>query len=237
MAALGVARLDDRDLLVEAGGGLVVAALGDVSRRGPAGGAVAGGPGAPPRRERGPPPPPPGPERRAAAELRKRLTQQPPGVWTLVYDSFDPARQGLREALCALGNGYFVTRGALPEAEADDVHYPGTYVAGLYDRAETEVAGRMVDNEDLVNVPNGRPLAGRDDRAWAEAAGRRSENEDLVNVPNSPPLRFRIAGGGWFDARRSDVVEHRFELDMRRGMLSRDVTWQDAEGRRTQMNQ
>ncbi|MFL6102900.1 MAG: glycoside hydrolase family 65 protein, partial [Actinomycetes bacterium] len=146
-------------------------------------------------------------ERRVAAELRQRHTERPPSVWTLVYDSFDPARQGLREALCALGNGYFVTRGALPEAEADDVHYPGTYVAGLYDRAETEVAGRMVENEDLVNVPN-----------WL-------------------PLRFRIAGGEWFDARRSDVVEHRFELDMRRGMLSRDVTWQDAEGRRTQMNQ
>jgi trehalose/maltose hydrolase-like predicted phosphorylase/beta-phosphoglucomutase-like phosphatase (HAD superfamily) len=187
MAALGVARLDDRDLLVEAGADLVVTSLDDVSRRALAEGQLE--------------------ERRAAAELRRRLTQQPPGVWTLVYDSFDPARQGLREALCALGNGYFVTRGALPEASADDVNYPGTYVAGLYDRAETEVAGRMVENEDLVNVPN-----------WL-------------------PLRFRIAGGEWFDARRSDVVEHRFELDMRRGMLNRDLTWQDAEGRRTRINQ
>ncbi|MCU1617919.1 MAG: Beta-phosphoglucomutase hydrolase, partial [Frankiales bacterium] len=187
MAAVGVSRLDDRDLLVEAGADLVVTSLDDVSRRALAEGLLE--------------------ERRAAAELRKRLTQQPPGVWTLVYDSFDPARQGLREALCALGNGYSVTRGALPEAEADDVNYPGSYVAGLYDRAETEVSGRMVENEDLVNVPN-----------WLS-------------------LRFRIAGGQWFDARNSDVVEHRFELDMRRGVLNRDVTWRDAEGRRTHINQ
>ncbi|MCU1620068.1 MAG: beta-phosphoglucomutase family hydrolase [Modestobacter sp.] len=187
MAALGVARLDDRDLLMEAGADLVVTTLDDVSRR-----ALAQG-----RLE----------ERRAAAEIRNRHTQQPPSVWTLVYDSFDPARQGLREALCALGNGYLVTRGALPEAEADDVNYPGTYVAGLYDRAETNVAGRLVENEDLVNVPN-----------WL-------------------PLRFRISGGDWFDARRSDVVDHRFELDMRRGMLTRHLTWQDAEGRRTSMTQ
>jgi trehalose/maltose hydrolase-like predicted phosphorylase/beta-phosphoglucomutase-like phosphatase (HAD superfamily) len=187
MAALGVARLDDRDLLLEAGADLVVTTLDDVSRR-----AVLAG-----RLE----------ERRAAAEIRKRHTQQPPSVWTLVYESFDPARQGLREALCALGNGYMVTRGALPEAEADDVNYPGTYVAGLYDRAETEVAGRMVENEDLVNVPN-----------WL-------------------PLRFRIAGGDWFDARSADVAEHRFELDIRRGVLTRDLTWQDAEGRRTSMTQ
>ncbi|MFL6267269.1 MAG: HAD-IA family hydrolase, partial [Actinomycetes bacterium] len=127
MAGLGVARLDDRDLLLGAGADLVVTTLDDVSRRALREGALE--------------------ERRAAAEMRKRRTQQPPDVWTLVYDSYDPARQGLREALCALGNGYFVTRGALPEAEADDVHYPGTYVAGLYDRAETEVAGRMVENE------------------------------------------------------------------------------------------
>jgi beta-phosphoglucomutase-like phosphatase (HAD superfamily) len=122
MAALGVARLDDRDLLVEAGADLVVPTLDDISLP-----VLASG-----RPE----------ERPVAAELRQRHTEQPPSVWTLVYDGFDPARQGLREVLCAVGNGYFVTRGALPEAGADDVHYPGTYVAGLYNRAKTEIAGR-----------------------------------------------------------------------------------------------
>ena len=38
-----------------------------------------------------------------------------------------------------------------------------------------------------------------------EVAGREVENEDLVNVPNWLPLRFRIAGGEWFDAQRADV--------------------------------
>ena len=54
--------------------------------------------------------------------------------WILSYDGFDPKEEGLREALCTLGNGYFATRGAAPESAADDVHYPGTYVAGCYDR-------------------------------------------------------------------------------------------------------
>jgi trehalose/maltose hydrolase-like predicted phosphorylase/beta-phosphoglucomutase-like phosphatase (HAD superfamily) len=187
MAALGVARLDDRDMLLAAGADLVVTTVDDVSLRALAEGRLA--------------------ERRAAAELRQRLTQRPPSVWTLTYDSFDPARQGLREALCALGNGYLVTRGALPEAEADGVNYPGTYVAGLYDRARTEIAGRTVVNEDLVNVPN-----------WL-------------------PLRFRIADGPWFDAQQADVLEHRFELDMRHGTLSRLLRWQDPEGRRTSVVQ
>jgi trehalose/maltose hydrolase-like predicted phosphorylase/beta-phosphoglucomutase-like phosphatase (HAD superfamily) len=187
MAALGVARLGDEELLAQAGADLVVPTLDDVSLRALAEGRLQ--------------------ERRAVAELRQRLTERPPSVWTLVYDSFDPARQGLREALCALGNGYFVTRGALPEVRADGVNYPGTYVAGLYDRAKTEIAGRTVENEDLVNVPN-----------WL-------------------PLRFRVAGGDWFDAQQADVLDHRFELDLRTGTLTRRLRWQDAEGRRTSVVQ
>jgi trehalose/maltose hydrolase-like predicted phosphorylase len=58
--------------------------------------------------------------------------------WRLVYESFDPENEKLRETLCTLGNGYFCTRGAAPESEADDVHYPGTYLAGGYNRLKTE---------------------------------------------------------------------------------------------------
>src|SRR5215212_6110454 len=187
MAAIGVARLDDRDLLVGAGADLVVGSLDDVAMAPLAGGRLE--------------------ERRAAAELRQRHTQRPPSVWTLVYDGFDPGRQGLREALCAVGNGYFVTRGALPEASADDVNYPGTYVAGLYNRATTGIAGRTVENEDLVNVPN-----------WL-------------------PLGFRVAGGPWFDVASADVLEHRLELDLRQGTLTRRLRFKDAEGRRTTLLQ
>jgi trehalose/maltose hydrolase-like predicted phosphorylase/beta-phosphoglucomutase-like phosphatase (HAD superfamily) len=187
MAALGVARLDDRDLLLEAGADLVVTTLDDVYLASLAKGRLE--------------------ERRAVTELRRRRTERPPSVWTLAYDDFDPALQGLREALCAVGNGYFVTRGALPEAEADGVNYPGTYVAGLYNRAETEIAGRTVVNEDLVNVPN-----------WL-------------------PLRFRLAGGPWFDVGQAEVLEHHLELDMRRGTLLRRLRWRDADGRQTSVAQ
>jgi trehalose/maltose hydrolase-like predicted phosphorylase/beta-phosphoglucomutase-like phosphatase (HAD superfamily) len=187
MAALGVARLGDAELLASAGADLVVTTLDDVSRQALAVGRLT--------------------ERRAAAELRQRHTERPPSTWTLVYEGFDPERQGLREALCALGNGYFVTRGALPEAAADGVNYPGSYVAGLYNRMVTEMTGGKADNTDLVNVPN-----------W------------LV-------LRFRVAGGTWFDAQRDNVLEHRLELDLRHATLIRHLVWQDAQGRRTRVKQ
>jgi trehalose/maltose hydrolase-like predicted phosphorylase len=125
----------------------------------------------------------------------------------VAYEGFDPERQGLREALCAVGNGYFVTRGALPEASADGVHYPGTYVAGLYNRLQTQIAGRTVENEDLVNAPNWLPLA------------------------------FRLAEGWWFDIGDADVLHHRVELDLRRAMFTRSLRWKDPAGRRTSLVQ
>ncbi len=187
MAALGVARLDDQALLAAAGADLVVTTLDDVSLDGLAEGRLR--------------------ERRVVADQRRRKTGRPDSVWSLEYSGFDPRRQGLREALCTLGNGYFATRGALPEASADGVNYPGTYIAGLYNRANTEIAGRVVENEDLVNAPNWLPFA------------------------------FRIEGGPWFDIECADVLDHRLDLNLQLGTLTRHLHWQDPEGRRTSMTQ
>ena len=74
--------------------------------------------------------------------------------WVLVYEGFDPAHEGHREALTVLGNGYLGTRGAAPESAADGVHYPGTYLAGVYNRLISRVDGRRVEDEHLVNAPN-----------------------------------------------------------------------------------
>jgi len=127
--------------------------------------------------------------------------------WALVYEGFDPADEGLREALCTLGNGYFATRGAAPEASAEEVFYPGTYVAGCFNRLITEIAGRDVENEDMVNVPN-----------WLCAS-------------------LRIGGGKWLDLREVDVLAHSLELDMRRGVLTRFTRFRDASGRTTALTQ
>jgi beta-phosphoglucomutase family hydrolase len=74
--------------------------------------------------------------------------------WSLVYRDYDPKKEKTREALLTVGNGYFATRGAMEETIATDINYPGTYIAGLYNKVESEVAGRIVTNEDFVNCPN-----------------------------------------------------------------------------------
>lgn len=125
--------------------------------------------------------------------------------WKLAYAGFEPEKEHLREALCTLGNGYFATRGAAAENDADDHHYPGTYLACGYNRARTEIGGRVVENEDLVNLPN-----------WL-------------------PLTFRIEGGDWFNPLEVELLEYRQELDLRRGLLTRTVRFRDSQRRRTRM--
>ena len=127
--------------------------------------------------------------------------------WALEFDRFVPRLQKLREALCTVGNGYFCTRGAAPEAVAGSTHYPGTYLAGGYNRLETEIAGRTVENEDLVNFPN-----------WL-------------------PLSFRLEDGPWFDLEAVEILAFHQQLDLQAGILQRRVRFRDEAGRTTLLEQ
>ncbi|KAL6052345.1 Trehalose 6-phosphate phosphorylase [Balamuthia mandrillaris] len=135
--------------------------------------------------------------------------------WTMTFDGFVPAQQKLREALCTLGNGYFTTRGAFEEARSGisaaktaelageslnkdledlDVHYPGTYIAGGYNRAKSVIDGVTVENEDLVNWPD-----------WTHITFRSSEQ------------------GRWFDwsLEHFDIMSCNQILNVRDGLLCR----------------
>ncbi|WP_433531102.1 glycoside hydrolase family 65 protein [Micromonospora sp. CA-263727] len=80
-----------------------------------------------------------------------------PASWTLSYTDDDPAGEGTRETMLTLGNGYLAARGADPEASADGVHYPGTYLAGFHNRRPGPDGGE----ESIVNLPNWLPLTFR----------------------------------------------------------------------------
>lgn len=136
-----------------------------------------------------------------------RVASEAPSAWSLVFEGLDPEREGIRESLCTLGNGYFATRAAAPWAVADDTHYPGTYLAGGYNRLRTEIAGREVETEDLVNLPN-----------WLM-------------------VELRIAGEDRFDPRTVTILSYRQELDLRRGLLLRTIRFEDRQGRRSRLDE
>jgi beta-phosphoglucomutase family hydrolase len=121
--------------------------------------------------------------------------------WTLTYTAFIPEEEKRREALCALGNGYFTTRAAAAESVSDAYHYPGTYLAGGYNRLQTRLGSKIIEHEDLVNFPN-----------WL-------------------CLNFRIENGPWFDLRSVQILSYRQTLDMRAGVLYRKIRFRDGKQR------
>jgi len=120
--------------------------------------------------------------------------------WMIGFDGYEPGDEGRREALCTVGNGYFATRGAWTGSIADGTHYPGTYLAGCYNRLTDDVDGRTVDNESLVNLPD-----------WL-------------------PVLFAVGDGDWFGPDTADVIDYRQELDLRRGVLTRRFRLRDRDG-------
>ncbi|MFW6077897.1 MAG: beta-phosphoglucomutase family hydrolase, partial [Hyphomicrobiales bacterium] len=61
------------------------------------------------------------------------------------------------------------------------------------------------------------------------------ENEDLVNMPNWLPLSFRPRGGEWLNLRRDEILEFRQFLDLYTGVLHRELRIRDREGRETNL--
>ncbi|MFN4763098.1 glycoside hydrolase family 65 protein [Gillisia sp. Q332] len=123
--------------------------------------------------------------------------------FSITYNEWKPGEQKLREALCTLGNGYIGTRGAAEENSNNHFNYPGTYLAGGYNRAKTKISGRIIENEDLVNFPN-----------WL-------------------CLSFRPEGGEWLNLEEVEILDYKQVLDMKKGTLERIFKIKDPEGRIT----
>jgi trehalose/maltose hydrolase-like predicted phosphorylase len=123
--------------------------------------------------------------------------------FALTYEVFDPAEEGLREALTSTGNGYLCTRGAAEWEDADGVHYPGTYAHGVYNRETTVLGGLPVLNEDLVNLPN-----------W------------LV-------LKLRIEGEEAVRLADVELLDYRHRLDVHGATVIREIRFRDRSGRET----
>ena len=129
----------------------------------------------------------------------------PTGEPELAYDGFDPGEEGLRETLTSTGNGYICIRGAAEWEPAGDVHYPGTYAHGIYNRETTIMGGRPVLNEDLVNLPN--PLA----------------------------LNFRHTDEKMRGLDDIEVLSYRHEYDIRNAVVVRRLRLRDEKGRETSL--
>ncbi|MDF9797467.1 trehalose/maltose hydrolase-like predicted phosphorylase [Catalinimonas alkaloidigena] len=130
--------------------------------------------------------------------------------WQIIYQQYKPEEQHLRESLCTLGNGYFASRGAFEFAEASydfkhNAHYPGTYIAGVFNKLKSRVADKEIENESIVNWPN-----------WLY-------------------LSFHHEDGSAFQIDQVDILDFRQVLDLKRGQLINELTFRDEKGRETKL--
>ncbi|MBW6515649.1 MAG: glycoside hydrolase family 65 protein [Candidatus Cloacimonetes bacterium] len=123
--------------------------------------------------------------------------------WTIEYEEWNKKDHPLQEALCTLGNGYFATRAALEFYRDNDFNYPGTYLAGGYNRLKSVIQKKEIENEDLVNWPN-----------WLF-------------------LTFKIGDGKWLDLVDVEILEYTTTLDLEAGYLLRKIRFRDSKKRET----
>ncbi len=128
--------------------------------------------------------------------------------WELSFFDYDQGMERSREALLAVGNGYFGTRGAMEESRANKVNYPGTYISGLFNRLTSKVGDKDIENEDFVNISN-----------WLTVS-------------------FRIEDGPWFEFSPEPnykIVSIRRTLFLKSGELEREMVVEDEMGRQTRV--
>ncbi|MBN2778662.1 MAG: beta-phosphoglucomutase family hydrolase [Bacteroidales bacterium] len=123
--------------------------------------------------------------------------------WCLKYADFNPENEKSREALLTVGNGFFASRGCFSEEKASELHYPATYMAGVYNKLKSDIKGKIVENEDLVNCPN-----------WLFTS-------------------FKIDDGDWCNQNNCKIIDIERTLDMKRGILSGWAKVEDKAGRQT----
>jgi beta-phosphoglucomutase family hydrolase len=120
--------------------------------------------------------------------------------WNLHYASWAPREEKLREALTSTGNGYMGVRGAFESGVQSHHHYPGTYIAGIFNKLPSEVHGQTVWNNDMVNCPN-----------WLT-------------------IEFRIGNGEFINPLEQKILSYSQNLDLRRAIMEREIVIQDTLG-------
>ena len=122
--------------------------------------------------------------------------------WAVTEEALDLTMLAQSESVLALSNGHIGLRANLDEGEPYGM--PGTYLNAFY-----EV----------------RPLP------YAEAGyGYPEDGQTVVNVTNGKLIRLLVDDEP-FDVRYGELVSHRRTLDLRAGVLRREVHWRSPAGR------
>lgn len=127
--------------------------------------------------------------------------------WRIGWSRWDPSGMARRESILSLANGHLGWRGTLDEGSP--VAVGGAYLNGVFEQ---------------------HPMP------YAEGGyGYPERDESVINVPDGKVIRLTV-GDAPFDVREGRLARHEQQLDLRDGILRREVDWTSAAGARVQVS-
>ena len=149
----------------------------------------------------------PGPSHKAppASDPLDR-TRFPIDDWRLVETRFDDSDLGTTESLFSVGNGYLGLRGNYEESRDFDTN--GTYVNGFHETW---------------------PILHAE-----EAFGFAKVGQTIVNAPDAKIIRLYVDDEP-LELSTADLLEYERVLDLRTGVLSRNILWRTPSGKRVRV--
>ncbi len=133
-------------------------------------------------------------------------TRFPVDEWRLIETRFDLGDVGKTESLFAVGNGYLGLRGNYEESR--DAHVQGTFVNGFHETWPIQHA--------------------------EEAYGFAKVGQTIVNAPDAKVIRLYIDDEP-LQISTAELLEYERTLDLRSGLLTRDLLWRTPSGKRARV--
>lgn len=141
----------------------------------------------------------------SAPEYLDRL-RFPVDPWRLIETEFSTDDLGATETLFAVGNGYLGLRGNIEDGH--DAHAHGTFINGFHETWEILHA--------------------------EEAYGFARTGQTIVNVPDAKIIRLYVNDEPLLLS-VADLISYSRVLDMREGVLARDLLWRTPSGNRVRV--
>lgn len=126
--------------------------------------------------------------------------------WDICETRFSSEINDKSETIFSIGNGYFGTRGTFEEET--EVYHNGTYINGFYETA---------------------PIV------YGETAyGYAEKSQTMLNITNGKRIRLFIDGEP-FNLSTGKIISYERKLQMKKGYLSRAVTWISPSGKEVEI--
>ncbi|MFO7820234.1 MAG: glycosyl hydrolase family 65 protein, partial [Halanaerobacter sp.] len=130
--------------------------------------------------------------------------------WQIIETEFDIESNYRDETIFALGNGYIGMRGNFEEGYfgPDETSLEGIYLNGFYEKSPLHYS--------------------------EEQFGYAQSTETMLNVTDSKIVKLYL-GDEEFDLLRGEVIDYQRRLNLKKGLLTREMIWESPQGKRVEI--